>query len=147
VSAFRSFSHISESFGLGDDSQPIFLRTSFIIVADDGTVCYGNLPIPKKEISLQQAKDCLKLVPLEDIYPLFPCDFTLAQSMSLLLTKCHARRSGSFRSVGSYFVTSSVPMQIYHYVRLKLDLFSCLSCPCLFADPCLELHCSYPPPA
>lgn len=36
----------------------------------------------KKEVSLPQAKDCLKLVPMEDIYPLFPSDFTLAPSIS-----------------------------------------------------------------
>jgi hypothetical protein len=36
----------------------------------------------KKEVSLPQAKYCLKLVPMEDIYPLFPSDFTLAPSIS-----------------------------------------------------------------
>jgi serine/threonine protein kinase len=82
VSDVRGFTHISESFDLGDDNQLIFLDTSFIIIADDGTVYYGILPIPKKEVSLQQAKDYLKLVPMEDIYPLFPSDFTLAPSMS-----------------------------------------------------------------
>lgn len=46
------FTYVSKSFDLREDNQLIFLDTSFIIIADDSTVYYSNLPIPKKEVSL-----------------------------------------------------------------------------------------------
>lgn len=76
MSASPRLEHISGSFGPGDDGQHIFLHTSFVAIEKDGTVYNGSLPIPKKEIGLKQAKECLKLVLKEDIYPMFPSGFT-----------------------------------------------------------------------
>lgn len=73
--ATRAQSFISEE---GDDS--FFAYTKFIFVDEDNSVYFGKLPYPEDEISLNQAKHCLRKIPPCEVYPPMPADFPIYQA-------------------------------------------------------------------
>lgn len=68
-----------EIFRSETESGPVkFAFTGFIFVDSDYFAYAGTLPIRKKEITLEQFKDNLKLIPNEEIYPTAPSNLTIA---------------------------------------------------------------------
>lgn len=66
---------ISEFFHRNDAGELVLDRTTFTYISRrDGVVYYSHLPIPKKKISLEQAKESLRKIPNNEIYPAVPHD-------------------------------------------------------------------------
>lgn len=80
VTTWKDFSNISELFNHDEEGNLVFDRTTFMLSRDDGTVYYGSLKVPKKQITLEQARDSLQKVPDQDIYPPLPQDILVLTS-------------------------------------------------------------------
>ncbi len=64
-----SFTILSESFTQDETGTIKFAFTKFVLVDDDHTVWIGTIDIPKKEVTLEQAINCLRRVPEDEVYP------------------------------------------------------------------------------
>lgn len=75
ITGWGSFTAIIETFSFKDNKET-HLNAIYIIylVVDETntTVYYGSLNIPKLEISLEQARNPLKIIPENEIYPPMP---------------------------------------------------------------------------
>lgn len=71
------FSLILEISKIKDGGKPDFFMTQFLHRnQESGAVYYGGLEIPERDISLDEANNCLKRIPEDDIYPLLPENFS-----------------------------------------------------------------------
>lgn len=59
-----------------EDGNPIFLHSSFDIIADDFTAYFGQSHLRKYDLSAKDIKESLQLLPDEDVYPKAPRDIT-----------------------------------------------------------------------
>ncbi|KAI5457276.1 kinase-like domain-containing protein [Mariannaea sp. PMI_226] len=72
IASFAGFTHICEVSSSVGDAELEFKYTSYIVVeAESGAVWYGDLPMHRDNISLEEAIACLARVPDESIYPHF----------------------------------------------------------------------------
>lgn len=75
VTSWKSFTEACEFFKPDEDGKMVFSRTSLLTLdSSDGTVYFGWIEVRKRELSLEQARDCLQRIPADEIYPPLPAD-------------------------------------------------------------------------
>jgi hypothetical protein len=77
VTSWDSFTEACEFYNPGDNEKMVFSRTSLLLLDPiNGVVYYGWIEIRKRELSLDQARDCLRRIPDDEIYPPLAADLS-----------------------------------------------------------------------
>ncbi len=93
VEQFNHLDFVAESF---DTTTKDFLYTMFAIVERDDSVYFGQLPIPKLEITPKEFTAALVHLPDEEIYPEFPSGGELSAAPDQLASHHYLKRPRLF---------------------------------------------------
>ncbi|KAH7111045.1 serine/threonine-protein kinase-like protein [Dendryphion nanum] len=79
IKSVRDLSPLFEAFSEEDDEHgnPIFLYSSFGFITKEYIAYFGQSSLRKSELTPKEIKNCLKIVPDEDVYPTAPANVTV----------------------------------------------------------------------
>ena len=93
VTNWESFTEACEFYNPDESGKMVFLRTSLLVLdPSDGTVYFGWIPVRKRKLSLEQARDCLERIPNDEIYPPLPADLSALETTGGSELEQHIKR-------------------------------------------------------
>ncbi len=108
---------LCETFGSDIDT---FQYTSFVQIHDDDVAYFGQVNIPKPQVSLEQYESALRPIPDEDVYLLVPTDGQLTIASELLDQSLYIKRPAlaKYADYKQDEVLHIIPEMLLHGARI-----------------------------